>query len=107
VDSRHARGQATIYGGTGHLADWHAAATLVEQGHRVILAGGLTPDNVAQALERVGPWMVDIVSGVEARKGVKDAAKVRAFIESARRQHHLPDARVSPAPGKEPDTILL
>ena len=84
VDARETNASGTIYGGTGHLADWNAARALVDEGYRVILAGGLTPANVARAIETVRPWGVDVVSGVEARKGVKDAEKVRAWIEAAR-----------------------
>ena len=66
VDAREISSSGTIYGGTGHLADWNAARALVDEGYRVILAGGLTPDNVARAIEIVRPWGVDVVSGVEA-----------------------------------------
>lgn len=81
VDAREVGDSGTIYGGTGHLADWTAARFLVNAGFRVILAGGLTPENVTRAIETVGPWGVDVVSGVESRKGVKDAAKVREFAQ--------------------------
>lgn len=79
VDARETSTAGVIYGGTGHLADWNAARTLVEAGFRVILAGGLSPANVARAVETVRPWGVDVVSGVEAQKGVKDARLVRDF----------------------------
>lgn len=88
VDARDTAGGETIYGGTGLHSDWEMARTLVEQGYRVILAGGLTPENVAAAIHAVNPWMVDVVSGVEASKGVKDAGKLRAFakaVQAARR----------------------
>ena len=86
VDAREANASGTIYGGTGHLADWTAARALVNEGFRVVLAGGLTPDNVGRAIEAVRPWGVDVVSGVEdeARQGAKDAAKVRAFADATR-----------------------
>jgi phosphoribosylanthranilate isomerase len=74
----------TVYGGTGHLGDWRSAHDLVAEGLRVILAGGLDADNVAAAIRAVQPWMVDVVSGVEAGKGMKDPHKVRRFIEAAR-----------------------
>ena len=84
IDAREVDESGVIYGGTGHLADWTTARALVDDGFRVILAGGLTPENVARAIEIVGPWGVDVVSGVEARKGVKDAGKVENFAGAAR-----------------------
>ena len=79
IDARETGANGTIYGGTGHLADWSAARQLVDAGFKIILAGGLTPANVARAIQTVNPWGVDVVSGVEARKGIKDADKVRDF----------------------------
>jgi phosphoribosylanthranilate isomerase len=71
-------------GGTGVTFDWELAAPLARR-RRVVLAGGLTPENVADAIGVVRPWMVDVSSGVEAdHRGVKDAARVRAFIAAAR-----------------------
>ncbi|HEX8464937.1 MAG TPA: phosphoribosylanthranilate isomerase [Abditibacterium sp.] len=90
VDAREIAPGGTIYGGTGHLADWNGARRLVELGFRVVLAGGLDPDNVARAVETVQPWGVDVVSGVEASKGRKDAAKVRDFVRRA----HFPTSKV-------------
>ena len=63
---------------------WELARRGAAAGHRIILAAGLTPDNVAEAIERSRPYAVDVLSGVEARPGTKDAAKVRAFVERAR-----------------------
>lgn len=70
------------WGGTGVAADWQAAATLARL-WPLLLAGGLTPDNVGAAIRAVGPLGVDVSSGVETDK-VKDPAKIRAFIAAVR-----------------------
>jgi phosphoribosylanthranilate isomerase len=68
--------------GSGVAFDWKLAERFVP-GRRVILAGGLTPDNVARAVAQVRPWGVDVASGVEASPGRKDAVKVRHFVVNA------------------------
>ena len=70
------------HGGTGRSFDWDLAAKRRSQ-VPMILAGGLTPENVAGAIDLVHPYAVDVVSGVEAEPGAKDHAKVAAFLESA------------------------
>jgi phosphoribosylanthranilate isomerase len=72
-----------LYGGGGVKADWRRVASLHGYG-RIILAGGLTPDNVREAIDVVRPYAVDVCSGVEATPGKKDAAKVRAFVKCAK-----------------------
>jgi phosphoribosylanthranilate isomerase len=72
------------YGGTGKRADWNAAADVRRSCPRLVLAGGLTPQNVAAAVEAVRPWAVDVSSGVEIAPGRKDPDKVRAFIAAAK-----------------------
>jgi phosphoribosylanthranilate isomerase len=72
------------YGGTGTTGNWHAARTAA-QTQRIILAGGLTPENVGEAIRIVRPYAVDVASGVEARPGRKDPAKMRTFFEEVAR----------------------
>jgi phosphoribosylanthranilate isomerase len=76
----HAKG---LHGGTGQKAPWELLAGW-EPGVPVILAGGLTPENVAEAVHLVRPWAVDVASGVESRPGRKDPKKMRQFVEAAR-----------------------
>lgn len=71
------------YGGAGQRADW-GMATALAQRHALILAGGLTPDNVAAAIAAVQPWGVDVASGVESEPGVKDGKKMAAFVQAAK-----------------------
>lgn len=69
--------------GSGKVFDWDMVGD-VPHGVRLLLAGGLTPDNVAEAIGRVRPWGVDVATGVEAGPGRKDPVKLRAFIAAAR-----------------------
>jgi len=71
------------YGGTGEEADWIAAAELARE-KPVMLAGGLTPDSVAEAVRTVRPMGVDVITGTESTPGKKDPDKLRAFIANAR-----------------------
>jgi phosphoribosylanthranilate isomerase len=71
-------------GGTGEKFNWDLAVQARGWGRPIFLAGGLTPLNVAEAVERVQPYGVDVSSGVEAAPGRKDTAKVRDFIQAAK-----------------------
>jgi phosphoribosylanthranilate isomerase len=72
------------HGGTGSTFNWEIAAEAVKLSRSVILAGGLTPGNVAGAVAQVRPYAVDVSSGVELKPGKKDATKLRDFIAAAR-----------------------
>lgn len=73
-----------VRGGTGVTFDWHLAVVAKTFG-KVILAGGLTPENVAEAVKLVQPYGVDVAGGVEKEKGIKDHTKLRKFITEVRR----------------------
>jgi phosphoribosylanthranilate isomerase len=82
------------YGGTGVTVDWSAAAELAKH-YPLLLAGGLTPENIAEAVRRVKPWGVDVASGVEvppqlggkASPCVKDAGRMKAFVRAVRSEN--------------------
>jgi phosphoribosylanthranilate isomerase len=76
----HVRG---AYGGTGETSDWAIAQHLASQ-IPTLLAGGLNPENVTAAIQAVNPWGVDVASGVESSPGIKDPAKISAFISAVR-----------------------
>jgi phosphoribosylanthranilate isomerase len=80
-------GTAQQPGGTGNKFDWQRSVNVIEylqRSLRVVVAGGLTPQNVAEAISVLEPWGVDVVSGVEASPGKKDPEKVRAFVRAVR-----------------------
>lgn len=70
--------------GSGKVFDWRLAEG-VPRGRRLVLAGGLDPENVAEAIRTVHPWGVDVSTGVESRPGAKDPMKVRAFVQAAKK----------------------
>jgi phosphoribosylanthranilate isomerase len=80
------------YGGGGKVFDW--SLVLPGVASRLVLSGGLNPANVTDGIARVRPWAVDVSSGVEAAKGVKDAGLMRRFCEAVRAS----DARLAPDP---------
>jgi phosphoribosylanthranilate isomerase len=85
--------QAGQFGGTGHTTDWELARQATAA-HRIILAGGLKVENVAQAIKIVQPYGVDVASGVERKPGRKDHGKLREFIQEVRRAEAQLDAAV-------------
>ncbi len=81
VDAFH----PTLYGGTGETTADDVAIALQQQVTRLMLAGGLTPDNVADYVQKIQPWAVDVASGTEAFPGKKDHNKIREFIQAVRK----------------------
>jgi phosphoribosylanthranilate isomerase len=83
VEGKH----QTARGGTGKTFDWKRAASFVPglaKKTRVIIAGGLSPENVQEAIHILNPWGVDVCSGVEQSAGRKEPSKVRKFVQAAR-----------------------
>ena len=78
IDASHPQ----LYGGAGATGDWSLGRSIAER-FPILLAGGLTPDNVRDAIRAVRPWGVDVASGVERAPGVKDEGKVREFVRAA------------------------
>ena len=81
-------GNLRVPGGTGKTFDWNKAVPIAEgmrrDGVKLVVAGGLTAENVGEAIRILQPWGVDVASGVEARPGKKDPEKVRAFVKAVR-----------------------
>jgi phosphoribosylanthranilate isomerase len=84
LDAATSETKAKNYGGTGRLADWKIAKRVAEK-YPILLAGGLTPENIAEAILTVRPYAVDVASGVESTLGKKDPAKLRAFFAEVSR----------------------
>lgn len=75
--------QNALYGGSGKTGNWQLASLAARQ-YPIFLAGGLHADNVADAIQRVHPWGVDVASGVESQPGIKDLTKMKLFIKTAK-----------------------
>ena len=90
-------------GGSGKVFDWSLAEG-APGGVRLLLAGGLNPENVAEAIRRVRPWGVDVSTGVEASRGKKDPKKLQRFIEAAKAigEDILEEGRPEPSNGSRP-----
>jgi len=93
------------YGGTGQAADWGLASHLARRAP-ILLAGGLTAENVAAAVRQVHPWGVDVASGVETAPGKKDALKLRRFIQNARQADRTEALLILPASWEDLPEIL-
>lgn len=78
-----------LYGGTGERADWGIAREIARR-HRILLAGGLSAENVGEAVRLVNPWGVDVSSGVERAPGLKDHSQVKQFIDVAKKSVGIP-----------------
>jgi phosphoribosylanthranilate isomerase len=85
VDSAHMEDGREKMGGTGRKSDWTSLAAVMSGGNgKWIIAGGLTPQNVVEAIQTCRPFGVDVVSGVERSPGEKDPAKLKAFVQAVR-----------------------
>lgn len=80
-DASPSGSQTVQFGGTGQTANWEIARA-ASQSHRIILAGGLTPENVGESIRSVRPYAVDVASGVESSPGIKDPSKLRSFFSA-------------------------
>jgi phosphoribosylanthranilate isomerase len=78
-----------VRGGTGRVLDWNCAAVVAAR-RRTLLAGGLTPDNVARAVTQVQPFGIDVSSGLESRPGIKDPVRIRALFEALHATGEIP-----------------
>jgi phosphoribosylanthranilate isomerase len=76
--------------GSGRAFDWESVDRSGLRDRRWVLAGGLTPENVGAAMRTLGPWAVDVSSGVESAPGIKDSGKIRAFIQAAQNHPSYP-----------------
>ena len=75
--------QKGAFGGTGKTGNWKLAAEIAKE-YPILLAGGLNPENIAAAIREVGPWGIDVASGVEIERGKKGPEKIKEFIQKAR-----------------------
>lgn len=79
VDTYH----ESVFGGSGSVGDWMLAREAARK-YPIVLAGGLTPENVKEAVQQVCPWGVDVSSGVESHAGIKDSGKITAFVKNVK-----------------------
>lgn len=84
--------RAGVVGGTGEVFDWQRVPRALAS--RIVLAGGLNPDNVEQAVAQVRPYAVDVSGGVESAPGIKDVARINSFVAAVRRADHLEHSSV-------------
>ena len=89
ADARTVDGEHRVYGGSGEKFDWALIPATLRS--TIVLSGGLTPDNVGEAVRSVRPWAVDVSSGVEAQRGVKSRDLIRRFIEAVQKEDSRAD----------------